>query len=304
MCLICLVHEFDSNSPSIRRMEVKGERIDKLTDEVVFLELILRGAKVPSLSELKSNSEEFRQLLNRYFWHEYAKELEKHGIKAVGSLGELKKKSKLLSILLQRTYAASLCGNKRAKPIEMNRSALLEELRVRKVSDKFHSLPRRELVSCLEMALMKETAGLKVPGYEFGKTLVTSQDIAEYQYLLRGEKEKESAVDELEMQKEEERIESSLKRKFRKTLIEVIRKELCLRKVSLQRERSESVQVEREKVEPIEERSAMARLFSFLQSIPNPAKSEEDLLAETQEKDVNQLFNSLYNSNRWDEEYE
>ena len=143
---------------------------------------------------------------------------------------------------------------------------------------------------------------------KFGKTLVTSQDIVEYNYFLNLnidlKTKKTPEIDEIEMQKEEERVEQSLKLKLRKTLIEVIKKEIALRGLVFNENDVIIVQNDGNTAEKAETSNPMARLFSFLKSIPNPAKSRDDELAENQIKQVNELFERLYKSNKWDNDYE
>ena len=103
----------------IRRLEVKNQQITHLSNEVIFKELIMRGVTIPDISTVSSNPKEYRDLLNKYFWHEYAQELENQDIEPKGDVTELREKCRLLKILLQRAHITTICRNKRKIPIDM-----------------------------------------------------------------------------------------------------------------------------------------------------------------------------------------
>lgn len=271
------VHEFDKDSPSVRRLEIKRQETSELSDKLVFHELRHRGYDVSNVSNVSEDPAAHRKILNELFRRDYVYELERYGIKADGTLSELKQKCQLLKSMLQRCRVYTLCKNKRKQPIDMTKTELYNELLKKKckLSKSLSRLKLEELVPALEAVLLKEDAGIRIPGYEFGKTLVSSSDLVEYKYVNSGV----AGIDENQYEKESSELEKTMMKNFRSTFLVVLRNEI---------KRDHPKSVENDIALDTERVDSQDSFVGFLKSFITRKETDMQL------NEINSLFNKLF----------
>eukprot|EP00924_Labyrinthula_sp_SR-Ha-C_P009770 maker-scaffold_22-snap-gene-5.15-mRNA-1 protein AED:0.00 eAED:0.00 QI:61/1/1/1/1/1/2/31/344 len=193
------VHEFNRSSPScIRKRKVS---IDKISDEEVISQLRARGIRFGPNTKI---SNVHRRNLKTLISKELKRILKTYHIEPLGGIRSLKEKVQLIKRLEKRAHVALIYRDSRVLPIDMSGDAIKRELKARRIvvpdakcrsiqspvvkrnlNDYFVSasvekkLEKRphELIEALENVLIKDSPGIVVDGYEFGKKIVSVEEM-------------------------------------------------------------------------------------------------------------------------------
>jgi len=225
-----IVHEFDTSSPTSRRMEVRFKKIDTVDDDALINELDARGLRKNTRSTRQRISRQQKQLLREHWVTEMKNELLSMGLNSKGNHLELAERIHLADLLRRRAQIQMAYGEDIVLPIHMCDKKLNHEVEKRKIV--VDNSSRKAKVEALETALVKENEPLIGDGYEFGRRLVTAADLVEAQDMdnnelraalkLRGLKapQKKEQKKELLQKLIENELESMLRKTFHEVLID------------------------------------------------------------------------------------
>jgi len=168
------VHEFDCSSPSTRRLDIrKNRRTDDVDRLALHADMQARGMNPTVPSE--------RKLVIQAWNNELKQDLEKFGLGTNGSNQELNDRLDLAKALRRRAHlrlSGTLLKLGEAtfvRPADLTIKELTVELEKRKIVTKIPN--KLAKIVAIEEALLKESEGLIGDGYDFGRRFVSAEDV-------------------------------------------------------------------------------------------------------------------------------
>uniref|UniRef100_A0A7S3LL21 Uncharacterized protein n=1 Tax=Aplanochytrium stocchinoi TaxID=215587 RepID=A0A7S3LL21_9STRA len=307
------VHEFDTDSPTSRRMEVKFKKIENADETILFNELQARGLELSPNSKLNENnncskskkrlSVRQKNVLRQHWIKELQEELESMGVNGVGDHLELAERIHLIDLLRRRAQIRIAYSNctEITLPIDMSNKELVAEVNQRKIV--VNQKSRKKMVEALELALVKENQPLIGDGYDFGRRLLSAADLIEAQDLNNNELKAALKIRGVKPpQKKNQRkrmlqklLEEDLEKKLRRTLYEELQEEFRRRSIPLPFDHLHSYRNN-------PKTKGEADVADSIKTSPLGKRKRQQQQQLTNDK-IRELFDSLYSSNQWKEEY-